>query len=90
MRSNCGTNFIGAERELTTAVQEINHNRLKEVLSNKYHADWIIDWKRNSQDLKFAESQYPQENKAQNKLCCSVALCPDYIGPLQKTQLFRS
>jgi hypothetical protein len=47
MRSDCGTNFIGAERELTTAVQEMNHNRLKEVLSNEYHADWIIDWKRN-------------------------------------------
>ena len=47
MRSDCGTNFVGAERELKEAVKEMDQRRLQEIISNKFGADWIMQWNRN-------------------------------------------
>ena len=31
MRSDCGTNFLGAEKELKQALEEMDHKRLQEI-----------------------------------------------------------
>ena len=47
MRSDRGTNFIGAERELKSALEEMDHKRLQEISSKEFNADWLINWSRN-------------------------------------------
>ena len=47
MRSDRGTNFTGAERELKSALEEIDHQRLQEISSREFNADWPIRWKWN-------------------------------------------
>ncbi len=47
MRSDRGTNFIGAERELKLALEEMDHRRLQEISSKEFNADWLIRWKWN-------------------------------------------
>ena len=47
MRSDRGTNFIGAERELKSALEEMDHKRLQEISSKEFNADWLINWNRN-------------------------------------------
>ena len=45
IRSDNGSNFVGAEAELKKAFMEMNHNLIKNFLQNK-GTDWCI-WKRN-------------------------------------------
>ena len=45
MRSDNGSNFIGAERELAEAFKEMDHQAVKSFLEN-HGADWIV-WERN-------------------------------------------
>ena len=47
MRSDRGTNFTGAERELKLALEEMDHRRLQEISSREFNADWLIRWKWN-------------------------------------------
>ena len=45
IRTDNGANFIGAENELKKAIEEMNHEEIKEFLLRK-GCDWIV-WKRN-------------------------------------------
>ncbi|CAB4008561.1 uncharacterized protein LOC110248158 [Paramuricea clavata] len=47
MRSDRGTNFIGTERELKSALEEMDHKRPQEISSKEFNADWLINWNRN-------------------------------------------
>ena len=47
IRSDRGTNFTGAERELKLALEEMDHRRIQEVSSKEFNADWLIKWKWN-------------------------------------------
>ena len=42
MRSDNGTNFVGAERELREAIQEMKHNEIREKMQ-KESIDWIFN-----------------------------------------------
>ena len=47
LRSDWGTNFVGAERELCDAVKEMDHDKIKQALLNE-GADYLVfKWKRN-------------------------------------------
>ena len=47
LRSDWGTNFVGAERDLCNAVKEMNHEKIKQALLNE-GADYLLfKWKRN-------------------------------------------
>ena len=45
IRSNSGSNFVGAEKEMLKAFQEMYHNKIKSFLQN-HGSDWIV-WHRN-------------------------------------------
>lgn len=47
MRSDRGTNLIGAAKELKNALQEVDHAKIKEYLCHHSDADWLIEWKPN-------------------------------------------
>ena len=42
MRSDNGTNFIGAERELREALEELDHSKIKDDLMQK-GINWIFN-----------------------------------------------
>lgn len=46
IRSDQGTNLVGAERKLKLALQELDDTRLQNHLATKYNVDWIT-WRRN-------------------------------------------
>lgn len=46
MISDRGTNFIGAEKELKLALEEMDHKRIQEIMSKEFNADWLIKWNR--------------------------------------------
>ena len=45
IRSDNGSNFVGAEKELLKAFQQMHHNKIKSFLQNN-GSDWIV-WHRN-------------------------------------------
>ena len=45
IRCDNGSNFIGAERELTDAIQEMDHEKIKGFMLTQ-GADWI-NWRKN-------------------------------------------
>ena len=45
LRSDNGTNFIGASRELTCFFQETDHKKIDDFLEEN-GCDWMV-WKRN-------------------------------------------
>ena len=47
LRSDWGTNFVGAERELRDAVKEMHHDRINRELLNEGADYLVIKWKRN-------------------------------------------
>ena len=47
IRSDQGTNIVGAERELKKALDELDHSAIQRSLSRDFNADWIIQWKQN-------------------------------------------
>ena len=47
LRSDWGTNFVGAERELRDAIKEMDHDRIKRALLNEGADYLLIKWKRN-------------------------------------------
>ena len=47
VRSDQGTNIVGAERELKKALDELDHSAIQRSLSRDFNADWIIQWKQN-------------------------------------------
>ena len=47
IRSDWGTNLVGAERELQSAVKEMDHRRIKDFLLYKGCDYQLIRWKRN-------------------------------------------
>jgi hypothetical protein len=47
MRSDRGTNLIGAAKELKNALQEVDHAKIKEYLCHHSDADRLIEWKPN-------------------------------------------
>ena len=54
IRSDQGTNFVGAENELKLALQEMDSEKIKGYLKRNADADWMITWKRNPPAAKFA------------------------------------
>ena len=46
MRSDNGTNFVGADRELRDAIREMDQEKVKEFLLTQ-KCDYIFEWKRN-------------------------------------------
>ena len=47
IRSDQGTNLVGAENELKLVLQEMDTDKIKGYLKRNADADWIITWKRN-------------------------------------------
>ena len=47
IRSDQGTNIVGAEKELKKALDEMDHSIIQASLCREYKADWIIQWKQN-------------------------------------------
>ena len=47
LRSDWGSNFVGAERELREAVQEMDHDKIQRALLNEGADYLVIKWKRN-------------------------------------------
>ena len=47
LRSDWGTNFVGAERELRDAIKEMDHDRINRELLNEGADYLVIKWKRN-------------------------------------------
>ena len=47
IRSDQGTNIVGAERELKKALDELDHNTIQRSVCRDFNADWIIQWKQN-------------------------------------------
>jgi len=47
IRSDRGTNIVGAEKELKKALDEMDHSIIQESLCREYKADWVIQWKQN-------------------------------------------
>ena len=47
IRSDRGTNIVGAERELKKALDELDHSAIQRSLCRDFNADWIIQWKQN-------------------------------------------
>ena len=46
VRSDRGTNIVGAEKELKKALDEMDHSIIQESLCREYKADWVIQWKQ--------------------------------------------
>lgn len=46
IRSDQGTNLVGAEKELNLALKEMNHDEIQKSLV-KNNTSWLITWKRN-------------------------------------------
>ena len=47
IRSDQGTNIVGAERELKKALDELDHSAIQRNLCKDFNSDWIIQWKQN-------------------------------------------
>ena len=47
LRSDRGTNFIGAEKELKLSLEDMDHKQLQEIISKEFNANWLIKWNRN-------------------------------------------
>ena len=47
IRSDQGTNIVGAERELKKALDELDHSAILRNLCRDFNADWTIQWKQN-------------------------------------------
>ena len=47
IRSDQGTNIVGAETELKKALEEMDHDDIQRRLSKNFSSDWVIKWKRN-------------------------------------------
>ena len=47
LRSDWGSNFVGAERELRDTVQEMDHDKIQRALLNEGDDYLVIKWKRN-------------------------------------------
>ena len=47
IRSDQGTNIVGAERELKKVLDEPDHNTIQRSLCRDFNADWILQWKQN-------------------------------------------
>lgn len=47
IRSDQGTNIVGAERELKKALEEMDHSAIQNSLSKDHKVDWMIQWKQN-------------------------------------------
>ena len=46
IRCDNATNFVGADRELTTYFKSLDHDKIREFLLN-HNADWCIEFQRN-------------------------------------------
>ena len=47
IRSDQGTNIVGAQTELKKALEEMDHDGIQRHLSKEFNADWVIRWKQN-------------------------------------------
>lgn len=47
IRSDQGTNLMGAEKELKKDLKKMDNVRIRQYLCHHYHADWLIEWKPN-------------------------------------------
>ena len=47
IRSDQGTNIVGAQTELKKALEEMDHDGIQRRLSKDFNADWVIRWKQN-------------------------------------------
>ncbi|XP_073237644.1 uncharacterized protein [Porites lutea] len=47
IRSDQGTNTVGAQTELKKALEEMEHDDIQRRLSKDFNSDWVIKWKRN-------------------------------------------
>ena len=47
IRSDQGTNIVGAQTELKKALEEMEHDDIQRRLSKDFNSDWVIKWKRN-------------------------------------------
>ena len=47
IRSDQGTNIMGARKELKDGLKNMDHNRIQDCLCLHFHADWVIDSKPN-------------------------------------------
>ena len=47
MRSDQGTNFVGADNDLKISLEEMNLNKVSATLRQEFNADLSIKWKRN-------------------------------------------
>ena len=47
IRSDQGTNIVGAQTELKKALEEMDHDDIQRRLSKDFNSDWVIKWKRN-------------------------------------------
>ncbi|XP_044182748.1 uncharacterized protein LOC122963378 [Acropora millepora] len=47
IRSDRGTNIVGAQKELKKALDEMDHSIIQESLCREYKADWVIQWQQN-------------------------------------------
>ena len=47
IRSDRGTNIVGAEKELKKALDEMDHSIIQQILCREHKADCIVQWKQN-------------------------------------------
>ncbi len=47
IRSDQGTNSMGAQRELKEGLKNMDNKRIQEYLCHHFNADWLIEWKPN-------------------------------------------
>ena len=47
IRSDQGTNIVGAKNKLKKALQEMEQSAIQRSLCRDFKADWIIQWKQN-------------------------------------------
>ena len=47
IRSDQGTNIVGAEKNLKNALDEMDHSIIQKSLSRDFKGDWVIQWEQN-------------------------------------------
>ena len=47
IRSDQGTNIVGAQTKLKKALEEMDHEGIQRRLCKNFNADWVIRWKQN-------------------------------------------